>query len=174
MSAAALQTLLRARARRPLRLNITISHGSEVTPTWPTAKLVHPIMAASPDWSPWERGDAAAESLQQSGQRRQEESRPRQICAILSSVFVACIQNAWTKPVKLPKKQRDKDVDIISGITKVSRGVMNFLRERRNSRDKNVSTGLWINTTLAMFRPLPWPSLTEVSCAFCDKTDFLF
>lgn len=30
----------------------------------------------------------------------------------------------------------------------------------------------WINTTLAMFRPLPWPSLTQVSRATLPRIGF--
>lgn len=37
--------------------------------------------------------------------------------------------------------------------------------DSNNSRDNNRGLPRWINTTLAMIRPLPWPSLTEVSRA---------
>lgn len=99
-----------------------------------------------------------------------DRSREKKTYGTLGSVFVTYIQNACTKSVKSLKKQ--KKMFTVSGMTNVSRGSRNFPRELRNSRDENVNNRHWINATLAMFRPLPWPSLTEVSCAFHEKTDF--
>lgn len=105
---------------------------------------------------------------------RNSRKRYTLFCRLLRSVKLASLKRkaAETTTETSSGRSRSRQVSICAQ-TLAMFPVANSV-EALTSRDSQTPWPHWINATLAMFRPLPWPSLTEVSRTRSPRTGVLY